>query len=242
MRKLSRAKQAEIIAARQTRQDRQRLMKRLKLMAVAAVLAIGAVAGLIVAGNATRKDDTVRYASQAQGRVLGDPQAPVLIEAWEDYQCPICKAANSSVLEQIDKKYIATGVARLEFRNFAFIGPESTTAAEAAECAAEQNKFWPYHDALYDAQRAENSGAFSNDKLKVLAMTASLDRASFNACFDDHRYKDVIANEKTAGMNLGVNATPTFFVNGKRITDWRDYDAFAAAIDKAAADKAGTAG
>jgi len=231
MRRLSRAKQAEVLAARQARQQGK---QRLKLMAIAAVLAIGAVAGLIVAGNALRKDNTVRYASQAQGRVLGDPNAPVLIEAWEDYQCPICNAANASVLEQIDKNYIATGKARLEYRNFPFLGKESTTAAGAAECAAEQNKFWAYHDALFDAQRSENSGAFTNDKLKVLAMTASLDRASFNTCFDSGRYDDVVQSEKAAGVNLGVNATPTFFVNGQRIADWRNYDEFAAAIEKAA--------
>jgi protein-disulfide isomerase len=240
MRRLSRAKQAEIVAARQARQKQK---QRNKLMAIVAVVAVVAVAGLIVAGNALRGDnETVRYASQAQGRVLGDPNAPVLIEAWEDYQCPVCKQANATVLEQIDKNFISTGVARLEYRNFAFLGAESTAAAEAAECAAEQNKFWAYHDALYDAQRAENSGAFSTDKLKVLAMTASLDRASFNTCVDDHRYKDVIASEKASGVNIGVGATPTFFVNGKRITDWRDYAAFAAAIEQAAAAKAGTAG
>jgi protein-disulfide isomerase len=205
-------------------------------MAIAAVLAVGAVAGLIIAGNILRRDDsnTVRYASQAQGRILGDPNAPVLIEAWEDYQCPICKVANASVLEQVDKNFIATGKARLVYRNFPFLGQESTSAAEAAECASEQNKFWAYHDALFDAQRSENSGAFSDDKLKMLAMTASLDRTSFNQCFDSSRYDDVVQSEKAVGANLGVNATPTFFVNGQRLADWRDYDAFAAAIERAA--------
>ena len=231
MRRLSRAKQAEVLAAREAR---QRQKQRNKLMAIAAVIAVVAVASLIVAGNALRKDDTVRYASQAQGRVLGEANAAVLIEAWEDYQCPICKQANATVLEQLDKNFIATGKARLEFRNYPFLGTESTRAAEAAECAAEQNKFWGYHDALFDAQRSENSGAFSSDKLKVLAMTASLDRATFNECFDSRRYQDVVQNEKAAGVNLGVNATPTFFVNGQRIADWRNYDEFAAAIEKAA--------
>src|SRR6185503_16211685 len=93
MRRLSRAKQAEVLAARRARLKGK---QRFKLMAIAAVLAFGAVAGLIIAGNAMRKDDTVRYASQSQDRILGDPNAPVLIEAWEDYQCPICKAANAS--------------------------------------------------------------------------------------------------------------------------------------------------
>ena len=234
MRTVSRAKQAKIIAAREAR---QRQKQRNKLMLVAAAVAVVAVAGLIVAGNMLRDDNTVRYASQAQGRVLGAANAPVLIEAWEDYQCPVCKVANASVLEQIDKNFIATGKARLAFLNFPFLGQESTRAAEAAECAAEQNKFWAYHDGLFDAQRGENSGAFSNDKLKVLAMTASLDRATFNACFDERRYQDVVRDEKAAGISTGVNATPTFFVNGQRIADWRSYDEFAAAIEKAAAAK-----
>jgi protein-disulfide isomerase len=213
-------------------------------MMIVAAVAVVAVAGLIVAGNLLRKDETetVRYASVAAGRVLGDPSAPVLIEAWEDYQCPICKQANATVLEQIDKNYIATGKARLEFRNLAFLGQESLAAAEAAECAAAQDKFWPYQDALFDAQRAENSGAFATGKLKVLAMTASLDRPTFNTCVDEHRYKDAIAAEKQAAQSLGVNATPTFFVNGQRISDWRDYGAFAAAIEKAYAAKTGSAG
>src|SRR5262245_50725960 len=127
MRRLSRAKQAELLAVREASQRRR---QRNKLMAIAAAIALVAVAALIVGGNLLRKDDkAVHYASLTQGRVLGDANAPVLIEAWEDYQCPICKAANSSVLEQIDKNYIATGKARLEFRNFAFLGAESTAAA-----------------------------------------------------------------------------------------------------------------
>jgi protein-disulfide isomerase len=213
-------------------------------MAFAAIAAVVAVVGLVVAGDLLRKDsgETVRYASQAQGRVLGDANAPVLIEAWEDYQCPICKAANSSVLEQIDKNYVATGKARLEFRNFPFLGPESTAAADAAECAAEQDKFWPYHDALYDAQRAENSGVFSTSKLKSLAGSTGMDTNAFNACVDSGRYKDTVAAEKASGESIGVNATPTFFVDGQRIADWRDYDTFAALIDKAYTAKGGTTG
>jgi len=240
MRRLSRPRQAELLAAREAQARRK---QRNKLMAIAAAIALVAVVGLIVAGDLLRKEGSaVRYASQAQGRILGDANAPVLIEAWEDYQCSICKAANASVLEQIDKNYIATGKARLEFRNYPFLGPESAAAADAAECASEQGKFWPYHDALYDAQRAENSGVFSTDKLKALAADLSLDSGAFNACVDSGRYKDAIASEKTAGQSIGVDATPTFFVDGQRIADWRDANTFAAVIEKAYAAKGGASG
>jgi protein-disulfide isomerase len=212
-------------------------------MALAAALAVATVAVLIIAGNALRRDnETVRYASQASGRVLGDVNAPVVIDAWEDYQCPVCKAANATVLEQVDRDYIATGKAKLVFHNYPFIGPESQQAAEAAEAAAEQGKFWAYHDALFAAQRAENSGAFSNDKLKALAASAGLDSQAFNASFDSNRYESAVQAEKAAGEQLGVNATPTFFVNGKRVADWRDYNAFTQMIEQALAQRGGVAG
>ena len=126
---------------------------------------------LIVAGGLLRHDNEVVTSSNAQrdGRVLGETSAPVIITAWEDFQCPVCKAANSSVLQQIITEYVDTGKAQLQYRYFSFIGDESVRAAEAAEAASAQGKFWEYHDTLFTYQGAENSGAFSEDRLIQLA-------------------------------------------------------------------------
>jgi protein-disulfide isomerase len=223
--------------ARQAR-DRANVKRRQRnrLMLIVAGVAIVAVAGLIVVGDALRSEDTtIRFPAQAAGRVLGSPDAPVTIEAWEDFQCPVCKAANASILAQIEKEYVETGKAKLEFKNYPFLGDESTAAAEAAECAAEQDLFWPYHDSLFAAQRAENSGAFSAGKLESIAAEVGLDTAEFAACVDSGRYEAAIKDEKSAGARQGVNATPIFFVNGVRVPDWRSYDDFAALIEQAAA-------
>ncbi|MEW6569399.1 MAG: thioredoxin domain-containing protein [Chloroflexota bacterium] len=85
----------------------------------------------------------------APGRVLGEAEAPVLIELYEDFQCPACGAFTRSIKPLLVQNFVATGQTRLAFRHFAFIGPESLRAAEASMCADEQGRFWDYHDLLF---------------------------------------------------------------------------------------------
>jgi protein-disulfide isomerase len=206
------------------------------MMLIAGGAAIVAVAVLIVAGTLLGGGDsneTVTHTSVSEGYVLGDPSSPVEIEAWEDFQCPICKAANSSTLKGIEDAYISTGKAHLVFRQYPFLGDESYAAAEASQCAADQEAFWDYHDALFTAQGAENSGVFSDAKLKEIAASLGLDTATFDSCVDSGAHADSVAAEKTEGEKLGINSTPTIFVNGEQVADWRDYNSFAAMIDAA---------
>ena len=199
----------------------------------AGVAAVAAVAALIFAGVMLRDDGEVVTASAAQrdGRVLGEASAPVIITAWADFQCPVCKTANLSVLPAIIEEYVNTGRAQLHYRYFSFLGDESVRAAEAAEAAAAQGKFWEYHDALFTYQGAENSGAFSDDRLVQLAQLVGLDVAAFEASLDSGEYEGVVKAELNEGRDRGVHGTPTFFVNGERVADWRDADAFRALIE-----------
>ena len=188
---------------------------------------------LIVAGGLLRDDGEVQTVSAAQreGRVLGETSAPVIITAWEDFQCPVCKVANTSTLATIIEEYVDTGQVQLHYRYFSFLGDESVRAAEAAEAAAAQGRFWEYHDALFTYQGAENSGAFSDDRLTQLAQLVGLDLTLFEASLDSGEYEGVVEAELDEGRERGVSGTPTFFVNGERVTDWRDVDAFRALID-----------
>ena len=215
---------------RTVRQRKTRLIWAAGVAAVAAVVALILVGGLLRGGGNTVQTTS---AAQSQGRVLGDPSAPVVITAWEDFQCPICKAANSSVLPQIIQEYVDTGKAQLQYRYFSFIGDESVRAAEAAEAASAQGKFWEYHDALFNYQGAENSGAFSDDRLTQLAQLVGLDLTQFKASLDSGEYKGVVEAELQEGEDLGVTGTPTFFVNGVKVQDWRDIDAFRQLIESA---------
>lgn len=141
---------------------------------------------------------------------------------------------------EIIKQYVDTGKARFVSRHFAFLGPESFTAAEASECAAEQGRFWEYRELLYKNQGAENSGAFSKDKLKALAPLAGLDAAKFGACLDSGRYADGVRAETAEGRSLGIPGTPTILVDGKIVkgaTGLPTAEELKAAIDQALASK-----
>lgn len=144
---------------------------------------------------------------------ISSASAKVTVVEFGDYQCPACGAAHPIVKQLlIDEK----GKLNFVFRNFAFIGQESTWAAEAAECAGDQNKFWEYHNFLYEHQNGENRGAFSKDNLKSFAKTLNLNTQQFNLCLDTDKYSQKVSNDRADGNDLGVNSTPTFFINGEK--------------------------
>lgn len=164
------------------------------------------------------------------GRMLGQESAPVLVEEYADYQCPFCARADT-VLRQLAPKYIDTGKVKWVFRNFAFIGDESLWAAEAAECANEQGKFWEYNRYLFDHQTGENVGAYTKDNLKRFAQELNLDTAAFNACLDSGRHSALVQAETNEGRARGVNSTPSFFINGRYVRGLLPADQFGLAID-----------
>ncbi|MBI2635397.1 MAG: DsbA family protein [Parcubacteria group bacterium] len=146
--------------------------------------------------------------------ILGDKNAPVTMIEYGDFQCPFCGRFFKETESTLREKYIKTGKIKFIYRDFAFLGPESTWAANAARCAGEQGKFWEYHDYLYSNQRGENQGAFSKDNLKGFAKVVGLDSAKFNSCLDSDKYNDAVSKETKAGGEAGVTGTPASFING----------------------------
>lgn len=149
---------------------------------------------------------------------LGKSDAPVQITEYFDFQCPACKEAESAVVPFIINDYVNAGKAAITFKNMAFIGPESTTAAIASLCAEEQNKFLDYYKQLYEAQGAENSGIFINEKLKSIAHDSGLNEASFATCLNGEKYRDQIVQETRSAGAQGVDSTPTFIINGQKVS------------------------
>ncbi|MCR4328872.1 MAG: DsbA family protein [Patescibacteria group bacterium] len=170
--------------------------------------------------------------------VLGDEDAPVTMIEYGDYQCPYCGVFFNDIEPKIRDEYVKTGKVKLIFRNFQFLGPESYAAGEAAECARAQGKFWTYHDALYRVEIAdehENNGNLTRDLFMRLAEETGLDSVSFGTCIDSHTYASLVESEVEGGRAVGVNATPTSFVNGTLIrglaqNDTRVIDAINAAL------------
>lgn len=161
----------------------------------------------------------------------GDPDAPVTIIEFADFQCPYCGRFFAQTKPQIDEQYMQSGKVRFGYFNFAFLGQESNWAAEAAECASDQNKFWEFHDMLYTSQSGENQGAFNKENLKKFAKDLGLDTSAFNDCLDSGKYTQLIQDESTMASSIGVRSTPTFLINGQAVVGAQPYEIFQQTID-----------
>jgi protein-disulfide isomerase len=126
---------------------------------------------------------------------------------------------------------VDTGKVRFGYFNFAFLGDESIWAAEAAECAGDQDAFWEYHDYLFSHQNGENQGAFSKDNLKSFASDLNLDTEAFNTCMDSRKYTQFVTEQTNIARQLGVQSTPTFAVNGQPVVGAQSFDTFKQTID-----------
>lgn len=163
---------------------------------------------------------------------LGPPDAPVVIEEYSDFQCPYCQRFAQQTEPRIVEEYVKTGKVRFVYRHFAFIGEESVWAAQAAECAANQGRFWTYHDKVFANQAGENRGAFSRDRLKGFARSLELDQAKFNRCLDNNETLDRVQRDKAEAQRLQIRSTPSFFVNGLPIVGALPFEEFKAVIDR----------
>ncbi len=162
----------------------------------------------------------------------GDVNAPVTMIEFGDFQCPFCGRYATGAGLQVEEQYIKTGKVRFGFFNFAFLGSESQWAAEAAECASDQNKYWEYHDKLYNSQSGENQGAFNKDNLKKFAEELGLDKQAFNECLDSGKYTSLVQDDTQVSSSIGVQSTPTFLINGKPVVGAQPIEAFKQVIDK----------
>ncbi|MBI5566259.1 MAG: DsbA family protein [Chloroflexi bacterium] len=178
---------------------------------IAVIVGIGliAVVGLPSIGSARSTTTT--------GKVQGDPNAPITLEEYADFQCPACGSFARGTIKQIEEKYVKNGTVKIVFRHFAFIGEESIRAAEATECANEQGKFWEMYDTLFANQGGENVGDFADAKLIGFAQGLGLDMAAFNTCFSSGKYRASVQSETANGQLRGVSSTPTSFLNDKKV-------------------------
>ena len=165
----------------------------------------------------------VAVAVPADAPALGPASAPVTIVEYLDYQCPFCHRAQG-VVDEVLNRY--PGKIRFVHRDFLLGKPRSLPAARAARCAGEQGKFWEYHRNLL-----LSSGDMGDEDLRSRAATMGLDAGKFSACVDSDRFDADIKRSTESGNSLGIDATPTFFVNGRRLTGALPADQFAEVID-----------
>jgi len=160
----------------------------------------------------------------------GPENAPVEIVEFSDFQCPFCYQAHPTVA-----KVLSTYGDKIRFvyRHFPLPNhPNARPAAEAAACAAEQDKFWQYHDRLF-----ENQSLLSASDLKQHAAVLGLDTAKFGACVDSRKYRSAVDEDVQAGEEVGVSGTPAFFINGRVLGGAQPFEAFKRVIDEELARK-----
>ena len=160
------------------------------------------------------KASSVRYnVSTSDDPIEGDPNAPVTVVEFFDFQCPGCRAFYRNFHNELKDRYIDTGKVKLQFRDFPLMGHQyAKRAAIAADCALEQgeDKYFAYMDKLFNGNLDDNS-------LKQYAQEIGLDMDKFNTCLANETYKGEVDEDYNAAVNAGAPGTPTFFVNGRMV-------------------------
>jgi protein-disulfide isomerase len=168
------------------------------------------------------------------GPSLGRDSAPVTIVEFSDFQCSFCRKFSTDTLADLRASFIERGEVRFVYRHFAILGKLSVQAALASECAAEQHRFWPYHDKLFLNQ---GPVVFRESKLRQYAREVGLDGKRFDACLRGEKHKEKVEGETAVGALLGVRGTPSFFIDGRLLVGAQPLQVFVAAIEAALGSK-----
>jgi protein-disulfide isomerase len=185
------------------------------------------------AGQATPAPGAKVNVSVGNFPVQGNKNAKVTLIEFADFRCPFCEQFFTNTEPQIIKDYVDTGKVKFTFRNFAFLGPASTVAANAAECANDQGKFWDFYSYLYKNQPAEtDTSMYNTDTLTQAAVSLGMDGNKFSTCLTNNADNDKVNKDMTDGQAAGVSGTPTFFVNGISLVGAQPYSAFQQLIDQ----------
>ena len=201
------------------------------ILVVIAVVGVAAIAWIVLRGRTGNAavdpvpvegaDNPQALVAKAQGISIGNDNTPVKILVFSDYQCPYCAQFASMIEPGIIKEFVPSGKLQFVYYEYPLGGAHkySFLAARAARCAGDQGKFWEYHDLVFGRQsdwaEEENQplGTFL-DYGKQLG----LDEGKFKSCVESDKYQDIVSANHLLGEKLGVNSTPTIFVNGRRVT------------------------
>ena len=187
------------------------------------VIAVVIIAGIAAASFSSSSSETVNLdmgrthgtISTAMGSpILGDPSASITIVEFGDYQCERCYEWFHNTKPTIVQDYIDTGKANLLFVDLAFLGRDSSKAAQASYCAEDQEMYWEYHDILYTSQESIDNGWANSERLKAFAFSLDLDMELFESCLDSEKYSKRVQYNIQQARENGVRGTPGFFIVG----------------------------
>jgi len=240
------SKRQSIRERRRKKQRQQRLTVILVITAVALVL-VGlaflpkVIEALTPVGDIVVPEPILR--SVVDFNTMGNPNAPVVMVEYSDFQCPFCKRYADETESLIIENHVETGEVYYIRRSFGnYISDnlklgrtESIDSAEAAYCAGDQEKYWEYKDILFANWLGEDAGSYTEKRLMAMAEAINLDMDPFRSCFTDHKYRELAQQDRIDGTKEGITSTPGFLINGKYIAGAQPYPVFAQEIQAALA-------
>jgi len=162
--------------------------------------------------NTTSQEMGLSVFTENGSPYLGDPNAPITLVEFGDYQCFFCNKFFHNTEQKLLENYVDTGKVKIIFKDFTIIGPDSMTAAHAAHCADDQDLFWEYHDMLYNNWNGENNGWASSENLLRMAQDVGLNIDEFTDCMLNEIHTQIISASNADARTLGLTGTPGFFV------------------------------
>jgi len=185
--------------------------------------------------SATKKPTIASFYDNASP-MIGNPNAPLTLVEFGDYQCTFCKKFFHETEKSILINYVETGKVKMLFKDFIVVNEDSVNAASAAHCANDQKMFWQYHSTLYNNWDGEGTGWASFQQLHKFASELGLNMNEFSECMSKSKWKELVHASHADGRTLGVDATPTFFIidennQALKITGAQHYDVFQEVFD-----------
>ena len=144
--------------------------------------------------------------------ILGDPNAPITLVEFGDYQCHYCNVFFQSIEKDILKNYVDTGKVKIIFKDYNIIGEDSVIASQGAHCANDQGLFWEYHDILYSNWTGENNGWASPENLAIFAQQIGLNMNKWSECMKKGSHSQIILKSNDDARTLELTGTPAFFI------------------------------
>ena len=168
--------------------------------------------------------------------ILGNPDAEITIVEFGDYQCTFCYKFHDETMKKIDQKYIKTENVNFIYKDFPLNGAQSVLASEASYCAQKQNKFWEYHDTLYNNWGGENTGWITKNVLLGFANDIKLDLDDFSKCLENSEFRQKVFDNEKFAREIGIDATPSFLIFNDselyRIIGAQPFDRFEQALQE----------
>ena len=188
----------------------------MKIYFLAIPIIIGIIFGVTLISNLEQTSNNSSILNKENllrgATMMGNPNAMITIVEFGDYQCTFCYKFHDETMKKINDKYIETENVNFVYRDFPLNGKKSILASEASYCAQKQNKFWEYHDTLYNNWGGENTGWITENSLLGFARDIELNLDDFSQCLENSEFRQKVLENEQFGRDIGITATPSFLI------------------------------